>query len=158
MQRIDMIDVTETCKIRIDKEGKWYYNENEIVNPLILESFCNCLEKDEEGRYRIALGQEICYLEIEDTPFIVASLRGEPETGLSVLLNTGCLHELDPDTLCIGVDNVMYCTLSDDMKVRFSRAAYYMLALMMEEDEAGNIVLKTGKKNYRISQGRSERD
>jgi hypothetical protein len=44
--------------------------------------------------------------------------------------------------LSIGESNVLYCTLPDGMKVRFSRAAYYTLALMMEEDEEGNVCLR----------------
>lgn len=158
MERSGMRDVTETCRINIDKEGKWYYQGQEIVNPLVLEFFSNALERDEEGRYRIVLDQEICYLEVEDTPFVVASLRGEPETGLSVLLNTGYLYELDPESLCIGDDNVMYCTLPEGMKVRFSRAAYYALAMMMEEEENGDIILKTGDKSYCISNSRSGKE
>ena len=155
MQRSDMKDVTEACKIRIDKEGKWYYYGSEIVNPLVLGYFCNALEKDEDGRYRIILEQEMCYLDVEDTPFVVAALRGEPETGLSLLLNTGDLYQLDPETLCIGEANVMYCILPNGMRVRFSRAAYYLLALIMEEDEEGNIVLKVGGRAYIISNSRS---
>ncbi|HNY66987.1 MAG TPA: DUF1285 domain-containing protein [Deltaproteobacteria bacterium] len=158
MERSGMRDVTESCRISIDKDGKWFYQGREIVNPLVLEYFCNALEKDEHGRYRIVLEQEMCYLEVEDTPFVVASVRGEPETGLAVLLNTGSLHDLDPATLCIGDGNVMYCTVLNDMKVRFSRAAYYILALMMEEDERGDIVLRTGNKVHRISPGGADSD
>jgi uncharacterized protein len=151
-----MRDVTESCRISIDKDGKWFYQGREIVNPLVLENFCNALEKDEQGRYRIVLEQEVCYLEVEDTPFVVTSLRGEPETGLSVLLNTGMLYELNPETLCIGDNNVMYCTLPHGMKVRFSRAAYYILALMMEEDERGDIVFRMEDKVYLISHSSSD--
>jgi uncharacterized protein len=151
MDRSGMRDVTESCRISINKEGKWFYQGREIVNPMVLEYFCNALEKDEQGRYRIVLEQEMCYLEVEDTPFVVASMRGEPETGLSVLLNTGSLYDLDPDTLCIGDDNVMYCTVPHGIKVRFSRAAYYLLALMMEEDDQGDIILKMGNRIYRMA-------
>jgi uncharacterized protein len=151
MERTGMRDVTGSCRISIDKEGKWFYQGQEIVNPLVLEYFCKALEKDEQGRYRIVLEQEMCYLEVEDTPFVVASLRGEPETGLSVLLNTGSLFELNPETLCVGDNNVMYCTLPHGMKVRFTRAAYYILALMMEEDDKGDINLTIGDRCYRIS-------
>ncbi len=143
MDRHNMRDVTESCRIRIDKDGRWYYQDAEIINPMVLEAFCNALEQDEDGRYRIVMNQELCYLEVEDTPFVVASLRGEPETGLHVLLNTCGIHELNPKTLSIGEGNVMYCTLENGMRVRFSRAAYYMLARMMEEDEQGNVTLST---------------
>ena len=156
MKPSELRDVTDSCSIRIDKDGKWYYANQEIVNPLVLLTFCNALQKDEEGRYRIVFQSEVCYVDVEDTPFVVASIRGDQETELLVLLNTGEVHKLDPRTLSIGEHNVMYCVLPDGMKVRFSRAAYYLLALMMEEDEERNIVLRMGERTYRISSPHSE--
>ncbi|MDX9761744.1 MAG: DUF1285 domain-containing protein [Desulfomonilia bacterium] len=150
MKPSELRDVTDSCRIRIDKEGTWYYENQEIVNPLVLLTFCNALQKDEEGRYRIVFQSEVCYVDVEDTPFVVASIRGDQETELLVLLNTGETHKLDPATLSVGEQNVMYCLLPDGMKVRFSRAAYYLLALMMEEDEEGNIVLRMGESTYRV--------
>ena len=158
MKPNELRDVTGSCRIRIDKEGKWYYENQEIVNPLVLLAFCSALQKDEQGRYRIVLQSEVCCIDVEDTPFVVASIRGDQETGLLILLNTGEIHKLDPATLSIGEQNVMYCLLPDGMKVRFSRAAYYTLGLMMEEDGKGNIVLKMGGRVYRISSARSEED
>jgi len=146
----ELRDVTSGCAIRIDKDGLWYYEGREIINPHVLSAFCDALEKDADGRYRIVIEPEICYVEIEDTPFVVASIRGDTDNGLSVLLNTTAVHELDPATLHIGEHNVLYCTLSDGMKVRFSRAAYYTLALMMEEDEKGNVCLKVGDMTYPV--------
>lgn len=150
MKPSELRDVTDSCRIRIDKEGTWYYENQEIVNPLVLLTFCNALQKNEEGRYRIVFQSEVCYVDVEDTPFVVASIRGDQETELLVLLNTGETHKLDPATLSVGEQNVMYCLLPDGMKVRFSRAAYYLLALMMEEDEEGNIVLKMGDRSYPV--------
>ncbi len=150
MDRQCLRDVTGSCTIRIDKDGRWYYQGSEMINKLVLEAFCNALEADENGRYRIVINQEVCYIDVEDTPFVVASLRGDPETGLSILLNTGELQPLDPDSLCIGKDNILYCFLKNGMKVRFSRAAYYLFAFMLEEDEQGNIILKLKDKIYPV--------
>ncbi|MBN2298580.1 MAG: DUF1285 domain-containing protein [Deltaproteobacteria bacterium] len=143
-------DVTEYCLIRIDKDGRWYYEDREIINENVFLAFCNALEKDPEGKYRIVIESELCYVHVEDTPFVVSSIRGDKENGLYVLLNTSALHKLDPSTLSIGQKNVLYCMLPDGMKVRFTRAAYYMLALMMEEDEQGSITLTVGETVYPI--------
>ena len=146
----ELRDVTAGCAIRIDKDGHWYYEDKEIINPQILSAFCDALEKDDDGRYRLVIEPEVCYVEVEDTPFVVASIRGDIHDGLSVLLNTAAVHKLDPATLSIGENNVLYCTLQDGMKVRFTRAAYYTLALMMEEDDQGNITLKVNGTSYPI--------
>lgn len=140
----DQRDVTSSCRIRIDKEGKWFFEGNEIINPMVLRTFCDALEMDKQDRYRIVIRNEVCYIEVEDTPFVVSAIRGDPHCGLYVRLNTMKTYPLDPENLCIGKDNVLYMILPDGMKVRFSRPAYYSLALMMEEDDSGNIVLKIG--------------
>jgi hypothetical protein len=143
-------DVTDGCTIKIDKEGKWYYRGLEIINPLVLRAFCDALETDEHGRHRIVIGDELCYIEVEDTPFVISSIRGDQSVGLYLRLNTLETYPLDPSSLCIGQDNVLYATLENGMKVRFSRSAYYALALMMEEDEGGMIVLKIRDASYPI--------
>jgi len=134
-------DVTPSCRIRIDKEGRWFYEKNEIINPLVLRSFCQALGKDEQGKYRIVMNSEICYVEVEDTPFVVSAIRGDPQCGLFFRLNTMETFPLEPGQLCFGEENVLYTMLPDGSKARFNRAAYYALALMMEEDDEGNIIL-----------------
>jgi hypothetical protein len=143
-------DVTEGCRIRIDKEGKWFYEGCEIINPLVLRAFCNAIETDEHGRHRIVIGDELCYIEVEDTPFVISGIRGDPAIGLYVRLNTLETFPLDPTQICIGRDNILYMTLENGMKVRFNRSSYYSLALMMEEDENGIIVLKIRDIKYPI--------
>lgn len=142
-------DVTESCRIRIDREGRWYYEGSEIINPMVLRAFCQSLQSDSQGRYCIVIEPEVCYVEVEDTPFVVSGVRGDPQVGLFVRLNTLETHPLDPSTLSIGQDNVLYITLPDGMKVRFTRPAYYSLALMMEEEE-GFIVLRIRDTVHRI--------
>ena len=134
-------DVTASCSIRIDREGRWYYEGSEIINPMVLRAFCQALHRDDRGKYCIVIEPEVCYVEVEDTPFVVSSVRGDPLIGLYVRLNTLETYPLDPAKLSIGKDNVLYITLPDGMKVRFTRPAYYSLALMMEEED-GYIVLK----------------
>jgi len=143
-------DVTEGCRIRIDKEGKWFYEGCEIINPLVLRAFCEAIETDEHGRHRIVIGNELCYIEVEDTPFVISTIRGDPAIGLYVRLNTLETFPLDPTQICIGQDNILYTTLPNGMKVRFNRSSYYSLALMMEEDENGMIVLKIRDIKYPI--------
>ncbi|MCU0577613.1 MAG: DUF1285 domain-containing protein [Desulfobacterota bacterium] len=139
----ELRDVTGNCSIRIDREGRWYYEGNEIVNPMVLRTFCQALRKDGQGRYCIVIEPEICYVEVEDTPFVISGVRGDPQVGLYVRLNTLETYPLDPSRLSIGKDNVLYLTLPEGMKVRFTRPAYYSLALMMEEAD-GFIVLRIG--------------
>jgi len=147
-------DVTEGCTIRIDKDGRWYYQGLEIINPLVLRAFCEALEMDDQGRYRIIIDNELCYIDVEDTPFVISSIRGDQSVGLYLRLNTLETYPLDPACLTIGADNILYATLESGMKVRFTRSAYYALALMMEEDGNGMIVLRIGDTEYPICPSR----
>ncbi len=150
MDKGPMRDITPWCRISIDREGRWFYEGQEIINPGVLQAFHQALESCGDGRYRIVLNQEICYVEVEDTPFIVASLRGDKTQGFTLILNSGQVHALDPATLCIGKDNIMYARLADGMPVRLSRPAYYLLAMAMEEDQDGKIFLQIGRHRYPI--------
>jgi uncharacterized protein len=141
-------DVSANTRIRIDKDGRWFYEENEIIHPTILKLFCDSLETDGYGRYRIIVENELCYIDVEDAPFIVRTIRGDSECGLELLLNNQRTEPLDPETLFIGCDNIMYARLANGIPVKFSRAAYYHLALMMEENETGFICLMVKGKSY----------
>lgn len=141
-------DVSAGTRIRIDSEGRWYYEDSEIIHPTVLKVFCDALEIDEQGRYRIIVENELCYIDVEDAPFIVRTIRGDCDCGLELLLNNHRTAPLDPGTLYFGCDNVLYARLEGGITVKFSRAAYYQLALMMEENESGDICLKVKEKSY----------
>lgn len=141
-------DVSANTRIRIDKDGRWFYEESEIIHPTILKLFCDSLEIDEQGRYRIIVENELCYIAVEDAPFIVRIIRGDCECGFELFLNNLQTEPLDPETLFFGNDNIMYARLANGIVVKFSRAAYYQLALMMDENETGGICLTVKGKSY----------
>jgi uncharacterized protein len=146
--RSNLRDVSANTRIRIDKDGQWFYEESEIIHPAILKVFCDSLEMDQHGKYRIVVENELCYIGVEDAPFIVRNIRGDCERGLELVLNSLHAEPLDPDTIFFGRDNIMYARLGNGIPVKFSRAAYYQLALMMEEKEAGGICLTVKGKSY----------
>jgi hypothetical protein len=141
-------DVSAGTRIRIDKDGRWFYEDSEIIHPTVLKIFSDALEIDEHGEYRIIVENELCRIVVEDAPFIVRTIRGDCEYGLELVLNNYRTAPLDPETLFFGCDNVMYAKLTDGIIVKFSRAAYYQLALMMEETDTGCICLRVKGKSY----------
>jgi len=148
-------DITQSCRIHIDKDGRWFYEGSEITHPYILNTFYSALEKDEHGRYRIVIKPEVCYVDVEDTPFVITSVSGDSEHGYYITLNNSKVYKLDPSKVWVGDNNVLYTRLPDGMKVRFSRVAYYDLALKMEENETGDVVLNVGGHTYKIYSGDS---
>ena len=129
------------CQIRIDKEGVWYYKGAEMFRKEIVNHFYQNLRQDETGNYLIELENDRCYLEVEDTAFVVRSVRQalsekDGKAVLYLLLSDDTVDLLDPATIRIGKENVLYCTVkADRFEARFLRPAYYQLAGEIEYDE-----------------------
>lgn len=140
-----MEDPIPSCNIQVDKEGVWYYQGAEIVRTEILELFYHGLEMDESGRYVIRMGDEICSLEVEDTPWIVREVDFVPSTGkarsfFQVRLSDGSVEELDLSELRVGDGNVLYCRIKEGrFHARFSRPAYYAFSNYVRFDEERNL-------------------
>lgn len=133
-----------SCDIYIDKEGTWYYRGAEMKRREIVNYFYENLKLDESGRYLIELpgeDAERCYVEVEDTAFVVRAVHGRsPDRGggaaISIELSDGSVEELDPSTLRVGQDDVLYCLVKQGgFSARFSRASYYQLAENIEYDD-----------------------
>ncbi|MDY6856621.1 MAG: DUF1285 domain-containing protein [Thermodesulfobacteriota bacterium] len=115
------------CHIRIDKEGKWYYKGAEIIRRDIYLLFNQYLIKDGKGRFLLKINNEKCYLEVEDTPFIVK--RVDLGKAFTIVLNDESEETLRLDTLWIGRHNVLYCKVKqNEFDARFNRPSYYDIA------------------------------
>lgn len=139
--------------IKIDKEGIWYYRGAHMFRKDILCVFFEHLKQDDGGRYFVELNREICYLDVEDTAFVVTAVYktqgpcGSEE--LEILLSDDQKETLDADTLAVGKDNVLYCRVKNDrFPARFTRKSYYQLAEFIEQGGADNefcVVLNSRK-------------
>jgi hypothetical protein len=134
----------ENSDIRIDKEGVWYYKGAHMFRKEILSVFFEHLKIDECGKYLIELGEERCYLDVEDTAFVVAAvyktkLPDEGRFQIDVLLSDDSCEKLEMNSLYVGSDNVLYCRVKEGKFIaRFSRSSYYQLAEFIEQSENGN--------------------
>jgi hypothetical protein len=115
------------------------------------------LKRDSDGRHIIAFADEIIYLDVEDTAFVVkainklASLENEKEC-IELLLSDGSKEKLEADTLRIGQDNVLYCSVKERrFDARFLRASYYQIANHIEYDsESDKYFIVLNGNSYRI--------
>lgn len=128
------------CMIFIDRDGKWFHKGAEMIHRGIILDFYRALSTDSYGNYIISLGNERCYVEAEDTPFVVtrAIFAQEEGTGLesiSLFICDDTVEKLDPASLRIGEKNILYCTIRKGaFTARFSRAAYYQIAGYIKEE------------------------
>ncbi len=123
------------CLLRIDKEGKWYHEDAPIVRDDFVRFFYEHLRLNEDGVYIIEWQGRPCYVEVEDTAFVVwgVSYRDRAKD-LILELSDFTQESLDPATLFVGKDNVLYCMVKDNrFPCRFSRKAYYQISQFIEE-------------------------
>jgi hypothetical protein len=144
--------------LRIDKEGRWFFHDEEITHRKTYLLFSRNLARDESGQTILRIGQEQCPVEVEDAPFVVQTLEfvladGGELKSIGLRLNDETQEPLDQETLRIGPENVPYCRVrSGKFEARFSRGAYQLLFPFIRQDEKENrFFITIGGKDYDLS-------
>lgn len=123
--------------MRVEKDGKWYFQGAEIIRKDILSLFYKSLHLDKEGYY-LEIKGERARLDVEDTVFIVkeAELVKDSDEAFVIWLNDGSQERLDLNTFRIAEGNVPYCLVKEGrFPARFLRLPYYQVAQHAQQDE-----------------------
>ena len=140
------------CLITIDKEGRWFHEGCEMIHRDIVLHLYRHLEVDAQGHYVIEWQGERCYVEIEDTPFVVRRVVFEGPTARQearflLYLSDDTQEALAPDTLSVGNGNVLYCRVKNQsFPARFTRPPYYQLAEHIETEDGVYLLPLNGRK------------
>jgi len=138
-------------RLSIDKEGVFRHEGVEITHPGTLELFFRNLQCDGSG-YVVSVGDEWARVDVEDTPFVVKAIR-EGTDSLQAILNDGTQERVDPETLEIGMGNVLYCRVkAGRFPARFTRQAYYQIAAYIEPTEHEGFCLALPEGRFHIGQ------
>jgi uncharacterized protein len=137
-------------KITFGRDGRWYSDDEPIPNRAIQRLFSRTLKVLPDGRARLELGEDKADVIIEDTPWVVTAVEGEPGTGFTVVLNDETREALDPASLRVGQANVLYCRVKGAHEARFLRPAYYQLIRHVESGSGDDIVLPVPGRRVRI--------
>jgi len=133
-------DFPPPCMIFVDKDGVWFHKGAPITHQGFLQLFYDSLYEDGHGNYIIKFKDQVCRLDVEDTPFVVLSVdysSGEKEEKDCIVLRLidGTKERLDPGSLFVGSEHVLYCKIKNgEFNARFSRPSYYQLAQYIEEE------------------------
>jgi hypothetical protein len=134
----------ESHTIRFGRDGEWYSDGERIANPRIARLFSRCIRNDGRGGYQLEMGEERAPIEVEDTPYVVRQVEGDP-SGFTVVLNDETREPLDPSTLRSDGDHVLYCRVKGgEHEARLLRPAYYALARWLRPSEDGRYALEMG--------------
>ena len=145
----------ESGKISFRRDGNWYSDDERIDNPRIAMLFSRSIRQDADGGWYLQVAEERAPITIEDTPYVVRTVEPEPR-GLCVILNDGEREPLDPATLEVGAENVLYCRVKDGrFRARFLRPAYYHLSRSFEA-EGDRFFIRIGDRRYPLRTASSE--
>jgi hypothetical protein len=138
------------CQIRIQKDGKWFHKGREMIHREFIRLFYQNMKLDEDGRYLIHWDGKPCYVEVEDTAFVVMRVDVTPDGKNHFLtLSDDSQELLDPTTLTVNSENVMYCEVKNGtFPARFTRPAYYQLARLIQEDDHGYYITVQDTRHY----------
>jgi len=123
-------------RLRIDRDGGWFHEDEEVTHEGILASLRDALQVDADGHF-LQIGPVRVPVQVEDAPFSVVRLEPEGD-GFALTMNDMSRERLDPATLRLGAADAPYCRIRDGrFDARFSRAAAWQLLQHMQPGEAG---------------------
>jgi hypothetical protein len=129
----------QTFDIRIDADGRWYHEGDEIRRPALVKLFASVLMRDGDGGFWLVTPGEKGRIQVDDAPFIVSQM---------VIGTSGDNREAEitfrtnlDDAVVLGPDNPMvmqqvagrgeavpYIEIRDGLMAKLSRPVYYELA------------------------------
>jgi uncharacterized protein len=136
-----MMQFKAPLDIRIDKDGIWYFHDEEMKRVDIVQYLYKYLKRDSAGQYLIETENDRCYVTVDDVPYVIRNLeagfsKNDELPCIVISLSDGSKEELNFDMpFWVGKDNVIYCRVKRGAyAARFSRAAYYQLCEYVEHD------------------------
>jgi hypothetical protein len=114
--------------------------------------FSRSIRVNPDGSYYLQVAEERAPITVEDTPYVVTTVEdGTDGDDLVVVTNDGERERLDPTTLEVGRDDVLYCRVKGGrFRARFLRSAYYHLSGRFEATDDGRFVIRIGGRRFPI--------
>lgn len=137
---------TRETKIRRDRHGRWWNDQDPIDHPNLVRAFNAWVDVAEDGRFCLKNDINWAYVTIEGAPLFVHAARIEGDT-VRLSLSDGREEVIDPSTLRQDAEGALYCTArGGTMAARFDKAAMTQLAELIEEDGEGVFLSIGGEK------------
>src|SRR5216683_2435179 len=141
----------ESGKISFRRDGNWYSDEEQIANSRIALLFSRSIQRNPDGSFYLQVAEERAAIIVEDTPYVVRTVEDDGAGGFIVVTNDEAREPLDPLTLEVGRDNVLYCGVkAGAFRARFLRSAYYHLSDRFVIEDGGRFGIMIGGKRHLI--------
>lgn len=124
-------------RYRVDRDGRVFHDESEIVDPLVLRFFLRAMTRAPDGRYLVVCQGEHNWFDCYDTPFVVQRLRLGVERGRLIAVEL-CLagdhrEPLDPASLETENGDLCCRVRRGLFRARFGRVAMQQIAPFLVE-------------------------
>ncbi len=117
----------EDSGIRLDRQLRWWHDDEPIEHPRIVELFNQGVRPTDDGRFKLEVGNDWCFIAVEDAAYAVVALD-ELEGRLWVRLSDRTGELLEPQTLSLDADGVVIARVKQGRaRARFSRDAQFAL-------------------------------
>jgi hypothetical protein len=148
----------EQLPIRLTERGSWLHGETPL-HPRVAALFARHLVPEADGRYFIVLGRDRQPVAVADAAYFVETIwvEADPEGGIRAIrltLSDGATETLDPSTLMISGENVLYARVVRhglSVPCRFPSSLYHRIALHIEEAPGGGYVLPVAGRDHPLA-------
>ena len=131
---VDLERLRELSGITLSLEGVFLHHGAVIENPKIQELFSQGIALNAQGRATLTVGPQWCYIEPEDTLYVVRGMAMDKGQGPRIRLNDGTREVLQTDTVFLTESGALYCNVKEGRGLaRFSRNAYHQISVFFEE-------------------------
>jgi hypothetical protein len=134
--------------IRLDADGRFWHEGAEVTHAGMRAAFFRWLDRNPDGRYVLRLdARRFVYLDVDDAPFVVRSLRWEHDRAF-VVLSDGSEEGLSLATVRLK-GGTAYATVKGRFDARFATAAWHALSERLHE-ERGRVLLDAAGGPYHL--------
>jgi hypothetical protein len=143
------IEALRKSGIRLDADGRFWHEGGEVTHAGLRAALWRWLDRNPDGRWVLRLDERrFVYLDVDDAPFVVRSLRWQDGRALARLSDD---RELELDLTTARLRNgTCYVTLPRNFEARFSTAAWNTLSEHMSERD-GAVWLDAQGGPYRLA-------
>jgi hypothetical protein len=134
---------------RVDREGRVFHDDTEIVDPITLRFFVRAMSRTADGRWLVVCQGEHNWFGAADTPLVARRLDLEVEAGglagVTLRLAGEVREPLDPSTLHTDGRDLFCLVGRARHPVRFGRVAALQLAPFLHERPDGIRLTMSGR-------------
>jgi hypothetical protein len=128
--------------IRLDAEGRFWHEGRRVDHAGLESAFHSWIARHpDDGRYILTNGYDWTYFTVDDAPYLVRSLRVEPDR-IVVQLSDATAEDWVPETTRQGPDGALYASVKrgargGPFEAKFTRHAQSSLADVLVGGEGG---------------------